>query len=187
MDRGDPLIGGVVDHVFALSMAGDDLSLPPGQHRLAEVLLHTQVHGVDSVWHRCKPHQRTGWFDDHRPSLRRSAVGRDQNVTERGIRSRDGDLHLGRTQVAAGVKALSRHRGLARRVVFGGQRVHVPNREAARELAGRVPRADLDAHAHELPHLEWVGWDEAGAVAGRVGLQLAGVNSAARAPHQHFV
>ena len=48
-DVGDGLVGGVVDHVLALAEADfEDASLPPGQDRLALVLLDLEVGRLDS-------------------------------------------------------------------------------------------------------------------------------------------
>ncbi len=95
-DRGDLLVGAVVDHVFALAEAHlDDAALPPGERRLAFVGLHLEVGGGVLARQRVKPHQRAVLFGDHRPGRPQALVGGEEEVAAgraglRRRRDRDG-------------------------------------------------------------------------------------------------
>jgi hypothetical protein len=80
-DVRDGLIGGVVDDVFALTEADfEDAPLPPGQDRLALVLLDLKIGRRLAGRQRVKPHERAVLFGDHRPRRALALIGGEEQV-----------------------------------------------------------------------------------------------------------
>ena len=128
----DRLVGAVVDVVVAAAVALDELALPPGQDGLAFVLLHAQVRRLDAGRQRFEPHERAVRFEDHRAVLARAGRRGEEDVARRRVARRHGDVHGGRGQVVARMKALHVRRAVRRafRGRFARQRVQVRDREA---------------------------------------------------------
>src|SRR3712207_6950469 len=92
-------VGAVGDHVLAAAVRGTD-ALVPGEHRLAPVALHLEVHRALAL-HGAEPHRLPAIVDDHRPFLRLALVRGDEDVAwGGGPRPRD-HVDAGRAEVGA--------------------------------------------------------------------------------------
>ena len=180
------LVVAIEDHTHAAAAAGVCGALPPGEHRLAVEVLHSEVgrEGPAGERRRLEPHEVARWVEDHRAVLRRPELGRQEDVTVgRGCRV-PGDLERRREQVRSGTEMLNpvasgrnaRQRGrwkLGRRM---------SDQEA--ECAGRFPdHAQAGDHGHRLAGRKRLGRDEARAPIVRVRLERAGVPAGLRPGH----
>ena len=67
-----------------LPAAGDQRILPPGEHRLAFVLLHAEVRRARALRRqRLEPDERAVFVEDHRPVLAGTGVGGEEEIARR--------------------------------------------------------------------------------------------------------
>lgn len=135
LDGCDVVVPGVIDNPLADAVpVTGDRALPPGQHRVAPILLDGQPHRrLVRPGQRKEPHQPPGPVHDHRPLLARARPGiplrGEHHVPRRTwhARSRVADRQRGRCQIRPGHEPAHRRRWLRRRGFGPGPPVpHIP-------------------------------------------------------------